>query len=73
MVYRSGLRPLDRILLNGRCRDILNFAWPTIRNIKMGTLEKIAAAASAAIILTAAVYWIIQIRGVMEMLELAYG
>ena len=26
-----------------------------------------------AIILTAAVYWIVQIRGVMEMLELAYG
>lgn len=39
----------------------------------MGTLEKIAAAVSAAIILTAAVYWIIQIRGAMAMLELAYG
>lgn len=39
----------------------------------MGMREKIAAAFSAAIILSAAVYWIVQIRGVMEMLELAYG
>lgn len=39
----------------------------------MGTLEKVAAVVSAAIILTAAVYWIIQIRGVMEMLEMAHG
>jgi hypothetical protein len=39
----------------------------------MGLREKIAAAFSVAIILTAAVYWIVQIRGVMEMLRLAYG
>lgn len=39
----------------------------------MGIQEKIAAAVSAIIILTAAVFWIVQIRGVMEMLRLAAG
>ena len=39
----------------------------------MGIRAKIAAAVSAAILLAAAVYWIVQIRGVMEMLEMAYG
>jgi hypothetical protein len=39
----------------------------------MGIREKIAAVVSLAIILTAAVYWIVQIRGVMEMLKMAYG
>lgn len=39
----------------------------------MKRLEITAAAVSAAILITAAVYWIIQIRGVMEMLEMAYG
>lgn len=36
-------------------------------------IEKIAAASSVAIILSAAIFWIIQIRGVMETLETAYG
>lgn len=35
--------------------------------------EKIAVAASAAIVLATVIYWIVQVRGVMEMLELAYG
>jgi len=39
----------------------------------MGIREKVAAAVSAAIILTAAVYWIVQIQGVREMLKLAHG
>lgn len=39
----------------------------------MGIREKIAAFTSLAIILTAAVYWIVQIKGVMEMLKMAYG
>ena len=39
----------------------------------MGIREKIAAIVSIAIILTAAVYWIVQIKGVMAMLEMAYG
>ncbi len=38
-----------------------------------GTQEKIAIGVSAAIILTLIVYWIVQIDGVMEMLELANG
>jgi len=38
-----------------------------------GTQEKIAAVVSAAIILTLIVYWIVQIDGVMDMLELANG
>lgn len=41
--------------------------------MKLGTLEKIAAIVSAAIIITGAVYWIVQIRGVMDVLEMAYG
>lgn len=39
----------------------------------LSTIEKIAAGTSAVIILTGLVYWIVQIRGVMEMLEMAYG
>jgi len=39
----------------------------------IGTREKIAAVVSAAIILTLVAYWIVQIDGVMEMLELANG
>jgi hypothetical protein len=39
----------------------------------LGTREKIAAAASAAILLTFMVYWIVQIDGVMDMLKLANG
>lgn len=37
------------------------------------TIEKVAAGSSAVIITAGIVFWIIQIRGVMEMLELAYG
>ncbi len=40
---------------------------------KFGTQETVAAVVSAAIVLTAVVYWIVQIKGVMEMLKLAYG
>jgi len=39
----------------------------------MKRLEITAAAVSAAILIIAAVYWIIQIRGAMEMLDKAYG
>ncbi len=39
----------------------------------MKALEKRAVVVSAAIIITALIYWIVQIRGVMEMLEKAYG
>ena len=35
--------------------------------------EKIAVSVSAAILLATAVYWIVQIRDVMEMLRLAHG
>ena len=37
------------------------------------TREKIAVAVSGAIILGAIIYWIVQIIGVMEILEMAYG
>jgi hypothetical protein len=39
----------------------------------MSTREKIAIAVSSAIVLAAIVYWIVQIVGVIELLELAYG
>jgi|SoiMethySBSTD1v2_1073268.scaffolds.fasta_scaffold198820_3 hypothetical protein len=39
----------------------------------MDTLEKVATAVSGVIILTAIVYWIWQIFGVMEQLKLAAG
>ena len=39
----------------------------------MSGRELAAVFCSGAIILAAAVYWVIQIRGVLEMLELAYG
>jgi len=35
--------------------------------------ERVAVFSSGAIIVAAAVYWVIQVRGVLEMLELAYG
>jgi hypothetical protein len=38
-----------------------------------GAQEKLAAIISAAIVLTAVVYWIVQIKGAMDMLKLAYG
>ena len=40
---------------------------------KLSTREKVAAGVSAAIVLATVIYWITQIAGVMEMLELAYG
>jgi hypothetical protein len=39
----------------------------------MSTQEKVAVIVSAAIVLAAIVYWIVQIVGVLEILELAYG
>lgn len=45
----------------------------TAEHGQSSTIEKVAAVTSAAIVLTGVVFWIIQIRGVMEMLELAYG
>ncbi|MDX1490097.1 MAG: hypothetical protein R3332_02350 [Pseudohongiellaceae bacterium] len=44
-----------------------------MENKKLSTREIVALASSVAIIITAAIYWSIQIDGVMEMLELAYG
>lgn len=38
-----------------------------------GVIEKVAAVSASAIIIAAVVYWAIQIIGVMEFLELAYG
>lgn len=40
---------------------------------RLSTREKVAAAASAAILLATIVYWAIQITDVMESLKLAYG
>ncbi len=39
----------------------------------MKLLEKVSVAISACILLVALVYWTIQIRGVLELLRLAYG
>lgn len=35
--------------------------------------EIIAVSVSSAVIIVALIYWVIQINGVMEMLEMAYG
>jgi hypothetical protein len=40
---------------------------------QLTTQEKIAAAVSAAILLAGGIYWIVQIAGVIETLQLAYG
>lgn len=40
---------------------------------KLSSQEKIAVGVSAAILLAAAVYWVVQILGVIETLKLAYG
>jgi hypothetical protein len=40
---------------------------------KASMQEKIAAAVASAIVLTAIVYWIVQINGVLEMFKLAAG
>lgn len=45
----------------------------TVSTSGLSTIEKIAAGTSAVIILTGLIYWIIQIRGAMAMLEMAYG
>jgi hypothetical protein len=39
----------------------------------VSTREKIALAVSGAIVLAAVIYWIVQIVGVLEILEMAYG
>jgi hypothetical protein len=38
-----------------------------------GTIEKVAAVSAGAIIISAVVYWTIQVVGMLEFLELAYG
>jgi hypothetical protein len=40
---------------------------------RLSTQEKVAAAVSAAIILTAAIYWVVQILDVIATLKMAYG
>lgn len=40
---------------------------------KLETIEIVAAASAGGILVAFAVYWIIQIQGVLEMLEMAYG
>lgn len=40
---------------------------------KMSTRELIALAVSAVIVVANAIYWIVQIAGVREMLKMAYG
>jgi hypothetical protein len=45
----------------------------TLMGNGMKLLEKVSIAASACILLAALVFWTIQIRGVLELLRLAYG
>lgn len=40
---------------------------------RLSAVEMIAAGTAAVIMIIGLVYWVIQIRGVMEMLEMAYG
>jgi len=40
---------------------------------KLSIREKVAAGISSVILIAIVVYWIVQVIGVMEMLELAYG
>jgi hypothetical protein len=40
---------------------------------QMTTIQKIAVGSSAAIIAAAAIYWAVQIFGVIEFLQMAYG
>ena len=40
---------------------------------KMSTQEKVALSVSAVIVVATVIYWITQIVGAIEMLELAYG
>lgn len=43
------------------------------KNVKMDRLEVLALTASSVVVLVALVYWGIQIQGVRELLEMAYG
>ncbi len=45
----------------------------TLKKKKFTNLEIIALSASIFIITVGVVYWVLQIRGVLEMLEMAYG
>lgn len=40
---------------------------------KMDVREKVTLTVSLVVVLTAIIYWSIQVGGVMEMLEMAYG
>ncbi len=44
-----------------------------VKNVKMDRLEMLALTASSVVIVVALVYWGIQIQGVRELLEMAYG
>ncbi len=44
-----------------------------LKNAKLDKSEAIAIYSSIVIIIVGVVYWLIQIRGVLEMLEMAYG
>lgn len=43
------------------------------KKVKLGKLELIAFYSSIIIIGVGVIYWVIQINGVLEMLEMAYG
>ncbi len=43
------------------------------KHMKMDRLEMLALATSSAVFVVALVYWGIQIQGVRELLEMAYG
>lgn len=40
---------------------------------KLNNREKLAASVSTAMIAVMIIFWIVQVNGVMEMLEMAYG
>lgn len=40
---------------------------------KLDTLEKVAAGVSVAVLASGVIYWVVQVFGVIEMLQLAYG
>lgn len=40
---------------------------------QLTTIEKVAAAASIAVLASATVYWLFQVAGVIELLQMAYG
>ena len=45
----------------------------TQQDQQMTSIQKIAMASSAAIIAAAAIYWAVQVFGVFEFLQMAYG